>query len=1010
MTTKQKLKWLLLLPIIALLYAAVNYGLQNLMILPSFTSLENDEAKKNLERCVDTIQGEIHHLAMIAGDWAVWDDTYRFVQDRNPEYIESNFHWNSLESASSINLIYVVSLHGNVFWGEAYDSSRNGKISMAEFPDTIFPKGHHLLKPGKKNKARSGILITDKGPMFITSQSILKSSGEGPSMGVLIMGRFVKKEMIKSLIEKTRVDFSLKDLKHDGLTTEEKDVAAKLSKTPFEIVLHSDNLLHIYTVLRDMAGSPALLLRAEVPRAIMNKGKTAAWFVSVSVLITITLIATFIAIVMNTYIMNIRKRTSLIESIVDERTQELQVAKEEAVQLQIAAEKATKAKSEFLANMSHEIRTPLNVVIGMAEVVMKTARDDRQRMLLDTINREARSLLGILNRILDFSKIEAGKLEPESIPFDLRVMVDDLMKSISFHAKQKGLDFSFQLSTDIPSHIVGDPGLIRQILMNLAGNSIKFTSKGSIRIQGELLEKHEKNIKVRFTVQDTGIGIAKEQQKNIFESFTQADGSTTRKFGGTGLGTTIAKNLTELMGGEMGMESILGSGSTFWFTLKLVCQEHPITATDEPLHSLDNLRVLAAVGISSEPCLQAEHLKSIGCVPEIVDSGKDTISNLDMVIPSGKTFDLILIYYQQQDTDGFTLASEIRKMENLKSIPIILITNLGNIGDGKKCMDLGINGYLSTPLKADEFSKMIRMVINNVPQENYDKKQTLVTRHTIAETFRKNIRILLAEDYPANQTIALLHLEEAGFQVDHVEDGEKALQAYMNKPYDVILMDIQMPVMDGYEVTKKIRELEQNKQETVTDKKNNLPKPIPVIAMTAHSLKGVREKCLAAGMNDYITKPLNFKTLMAMISEWAEIDPPSTPYTMKPDSSSDSGKTSRDMLIEEIPPLDFEKALSEFMGKKEILVKTLNQFLKQGRSQVETIRTAIAEEQTKVIQAEAHKLKGGSANLTMDRLSAIAFDLENSGSRGQLEEAPVLLSKMEHEFSRLEIFLQAEWV
>ncbi len=909
MTIKQKLKWLLLLPVIVLLYVAGNYGLQNLVILPSFASLENDEARKNLERCLDTIQGEIHHLRMIAGDWAIWDDTYRFVQDRNPKYIESNFHWNSLESASGINLIYIVSLQGNVIWGEAYDSSRNGKISMAEFPDTVFPKDHRLLKLSEKNQNQAGILITDKGLMFVTSLPILKSSGEGPSMGVLIMGRFVKKEMIKDLIEKTRVDFSLKTINQDPLTPEERDIAARLDATPFEIVIQNKNILHIYSLLRDVTGAPALLLRVEVPRVIMSKGKTAAWFVSVSVLTAMTLIAAFIAAIMNTHIMNIRKRTSLIESIVDERTLELQEAKEEAVQLQIAAEKATKAKSEFLANMSHEIRTPLNVVIGMAEVVMKTARDDRQRTMLDTIHREARSLLGILNRILDFSKIEAGKLEPENIPFDLRVMIDDLMKSIAFHAKQKGLDFSFRLSTDVPQHVIGDPGLIRQILMNLAGNSIKFTSTGSIHIQGELLKKEKENIKVKFTVQDTGIGIAKENQDNIFESFTQADGSTTRKFGGTGLGTTIAKNLAELMGGEMGMESKLGSGSTFWFTLTLACQEHPVITDAEPTLSLDNLRILVARGIRSDPCLQSEHL-----------------------------------------------------------------------------------------------------IMENQQQENPARKQSLITRHTLAETFRKNIRILLAEDYPANQTIALLHLEEAGFQVDLVDDGEKAVQAYMNKPYDVILMDIQMPVMDGYEATRKIRDLEREKQKPVPDKKSNLPKFIPVIAMTAHSLKGDREKCLDAGMNDYITKPLNFKELTAMVSKWAGISPVSSPYKMEPKCSSDPEKISQNKLTEEIHPLDFEKALSEFMGKKDILFKTLNQFLKQGRTQVETIRTAIAEEQIEVIRAEAHKLKGGSANLTMERLSAIACDLENSGGSRQLKEAPGLLSQMELEFSRLETFLQADRV
>jgi signal transduction histidine kinase/DNA-binding response OmpR family regulator len=989
---KKHFKWLWFLPLIAILYAAGNYGLQHMVILPSFAALEKEEARKNLERCLDTIQGEIHHLKMISGDWALWDDTYRFVQDRNPEYIESNLHWGSLEGASGINLIYIVAANGDIVWGEAYDSSRNGKIIMSEFPATKFPKNHKLMNHDIRDYEKSGIFLTKQGPMFIVSRSILKSSGEGPPMGILIMGRFIRKDTIQSLIEKTRVEFTLKDFNRDGLTLEEKDIAAKLNETPFEMVIENDELVYMYSSLRDINDRPALLLRASMSRAIMKKGKNAAWFASASVLITITLIAAFIAAILSHYIVNIRKRTALIESIVEERTQALQEAKEDAVRSQLAAEKANAAKSEFLANMSHEIRTPLNVVIGMAEVVMKNAGDDRQRMLMDTINREARSLLGIINRILDFSKIEAGKLEPENIPFDLKVLVDDLAKSIAFHAEQKSLDFSCSLSPDIPSRIIGDPGLIRQILMNLAGNALKFTFTGSIRIQGELLEKHEKSIKVKFTVQDTGIGITEEQQKHIFESFTQADSSTTRKFGGTGLGTTIAKNLAELMGGEMGVESALDSGSTFWFTMVLACQEASELTANEPIPAIDDRHVLVAGGISSEPYLQADSLIRMGCLPEIVTSGRETLSRLRAAKTEEQDFHLILIHFQQPDTDGFTLAAEIRKTNKQKPIPIILISNIGQFGNGKKCMDLGINGYLETSMLKDNLHTMIRMILNDHRMENCGGKPALITRHTIAETFRKNIRVLLAEDYPANQTLAVLHLEEAGFQVDLAENGEKALQAYIENRYDVILMDLQMPVMDGYEATKKIREIEREKAETNSDKKSDFSQPIPIIALTAHSFKEDREKCLVSGMNDYLTKPLNPKKLIAMIYRWAGV------------RSTANGSIS----IKESPPLNFEKALSEFMGKENILIKTLNQFLLQGKSQVETIRRAISEGRTEVIKTEAHKIKGGAANLTMDALSAIASELEMSEISEPVKETSELLSRMEHEFSRLEKFLQTD--
>ncbi|RJP79270.1 MAG: response regulator [Desulfobacteraceae bacterium] len=1005
---KKYFRWLWFLPLIALLYAAGNYGLQHLVILPSFAALEKEEARKNLERCLDTIQGEIHHLVMISGDWALWDDTYRFVQDRNPEYIESNLHWGSLEGASGINLIYIVAANGDIVWGEAYDSSQKGKIDMPDFPETRFPKNHSLMNHDVRDYEKSGIFLTKQGPMFIVSRSILKSSGEGPPMGFLIMGRFIRKDTIRSLIEKTRVEFIVKDIWDKRLKPEEKDIAAKLNVTPFEIVIQNDDFLHIYSILRDINGRPVLLLRASIPRAIMKKGKNAAWFASASVLITITLIAAFIAVILYTYIVNIRKRTALIESIVEERTQSLREAKEDAVQSQLAAEKANKAKGEFLANMSHEIRTPLNVVIGMAEVVMKTAANERQRMLLDTINREARSLLGIINRILDFSKIEAGKLEPEKIPFDVKVLVDDLAKSIAFHAEQKSLDFSCRLSPDIPSRIIGDPGLIRQILMNLAGNALKFTATGGIHIQGELLEKKESVITIKFMVKDTGIGITEEQQKHIFESFTQADSSTTRKFGGTGLGTTIAKSLAELMGGEMGVESTLDSGSTFWFTLKLDCQEHPVMAADESMPSLDNLHVLVASGIRSEPCLEAENLIKMGCLPEIVTSGKDALSRLRIVKSQEQDFHLILIHFQQPDTDGFALAAEIRKTKKYKPVPIILISNIGQFGNGKTCMDLGINGYLETPVREDTLHKMIRMILKDHRMERHGGKPALITRHTIAETFRKNLRILLAEDYPANQTLALLHLEEAGFQVDLAENGEKALQAYIGNRYDVILMDLQMPVMDGYEATKKIREIERERAEKGSDKKSDLSQPIPIIALTANSFEEDREKCLAAGMNDYLTKPLNPKKLIAMVSGWTEVRPTAICSIPEPNRLSGTATESGSVFIQESPPLNFEKALSEFMGKKNILIKTLNQFLAQGKLQVETIRRAISEDRTEDIRTEAHKIKGGAANLTMDALSAIASELETSEIGEPLKETSELLSRMEHEFSRLEKFLQTD--
>ena len=683
------------------------------------------------------------------------------------------------------------------------------------------------------------------------------------------------------------------------------------------------------------------------------------------------------------------------------------------------AELASLAKSQFLATMSHEIRTPLNGVLGMAELLRGTGLNAQQRRFADTILRSAQALLAVINDILDFSKIEAGRLELETVAFDPRELVEEAAVLLAERAHHKGLELLVDLGSDLPGMLQGDPARLRQVLVNLVGNAIKFTERGEVVIRLRLLERSAETVRLRMAVSDTGIGIAPEAQTRIFESFTQADGSTTRCFGGTGLGLAISKRLVQLMGGEIEVESTLGAGATFWFQLALARSEAVSHPVPPPRADLQHVRVLVVDDNATNREIFHHQLSGWGMRETGVASGVEALAVLRQAVQAGAAYDLAILDWHMPEMDGLELARQIRADPLLNSLRLLMLTSSGPSDGGPQAAAAGIDRYLPKPVRqAELYDTLCRLAQPVVSAADPVTCRSL----PLGKLSRFGGRVLVAEDNPVNQEVALTMLENLGCRVVVVGDGREALDALAREPFDMVLMDCQMPVLDGFAATTAWRQQES----TAGDRR------VPIIALTADVIKGVRERCWAAGMDDYLSKPFEQAQLMAMLDRWlpaagniAPVPPVAVFATatppQPPGADSVTGKTVDTPPATPPPtpppvptdsPLD-PRALAQIRalqrtGQPSVLGKVIGLYLESSPVLLQRLRDAVAAGDGEALRQAAHSFKSSSANLGATRLAALCKELEQQGRDRRLENAPALLRETDGNYAQVREALAIE--